>query len=67
MRSNEAAVARGEKPTSDIKKEVGQAADDQSWKTEELKKAEDKAKAARAPGGDKDKTAGLSVPQDGKS
>jgi hypothetical protein len=50
MRNDQAAVARGEKARSNIKKEVGKLDNDQGWKNEELKKAEKQAKAERAPG-----------------
>lgn len=66
MRTNQAPVARGQHGSSDIKKELRERDKDESWKSEELKKAKEKAKTARAPDGGKDRTAGLSVPKRGK-
>jgi hypothetical protein len=62
MRNDQTAVTRGKNSTSNLKKKIGKADNDQGWKDEDLKKAEVKAKAARAPGAGKDRESGLSVP-----
>jgi hypothetical protein len=65
MRNEQAAVTRGEKGRSQIKKELRERDKDESWKGEALKEANAAEKRARRPEASEDeKTAGLAVPKD---
>ena len=65
MRNEQAAVTRGEKGRSQIKKELRERDKDENWKGDALKDAEEKEKRARRPQASEDeKTAGLAVPRD---
>jgi hypothetical protein len=66
MPNEQAAVTRGEKGRSQIKKELRERDKDENWKGEALKEADEKEKRARRPQASEDeKTAGLAVPRDG--
>jgi hypothetical protein len=65
MRNQQAAVERGEKGRSQIKKELRERDKDENWKGESLKQADAKEKRARRPEASEDeKTSGLAVPRD---
>ena len=65
MRNEQAAVTRGEKGRSQIKKELRERDKDENWKGESLKQADAKEKRARRPqASEGEKTAGLAVPRD---
>ncbi|WP_353645026.1 hypothetical protein [Mesorhizobium sp. WSM2239] len=67
MRNEQAAVTRGEKGRSQIKKELRERDKDENWKGDALKEADEKEKRARRPQASEDeKTTGLAVPQDGE-
>ena len=66
MRNEQAAVTRGEKGRSQIKKELRERDKDENWKGDALKEADEKEKRARRPHASEDeKTTGLAVPRDG--
>jgi hypothetical protein len=65
MRNEQAAVERGHKGRSQIKKELRERDKDESWKGDALKQADATEKRARRPQASEDeKTAGLAVPRD---
>ncbi len=64
MRNQQAAVERGHKVRSQIKKELRERDKGENWKGDALKQADKKEKRARRPqASEKEKTAGLAVPR----